>query len=451
MPPVSVQLCLPKTLAPGEWERWRPRLQLPGIRCQHRAMEEVEPLDRPHLQTIFLIPAGFLSDRHWPRWRAALTRGNRLWVGGVTRWDSVAITQLFQDGANQLLSVEDSTARVQECLAEVVRGQELWWQLFGQEPDGAPSFLLGQSPALQSLRKVIQKMAPSSLSVLVQGESGTGKEVVARELHAKSKRKGPLVAVNCAAIPHDLMEAELFGVVRGAFTGAHADRPGLLEEAHQGTLFLDEIGEMATVLQPKLLRCLETRTVRRVGSRKEQPFDVRIISATNRPLEEAMEEHRFRPDLFYRLCELRLEMPPLRSHPEDIPLLALHFVKLSGERQGKLFTSIEPALAEQLMNHPWPGNVRELKSEMERLCLFSDGPLLRSGLWAAPEARPTGGVLSARSYVETPAAPLVSLNRKQRRHRAQDLLAESGGDVTWVAAQMGVHPSTIWRWQQPEA
>jgi two-component system response regulator HydG len=227
--------------------------------------------------------------------------------------------------------------------------------------------LLGDSSAMRRVFELISRTAATDATVLISGESGTGKELVARAIHDASTRKeGPFVAVNCAAVPASLLESELFGHVRGAFTDARSDRKGLLVEAHGGTLFLDEIGEMPLVMQVKLVRALQERTVRPVGGSEEVPFDARVIAATNRDLEYEIAQGRFREDLYYRIHVVGVPVPPLRERAGDIPLLATNFVARVAERFGKDVKGIAPRAMEKLLAYEWPGNVRELENGMER-------------------------------------------------------------------------------------
>ena len=227
--------------------------------------------------------------------------------------------------------------------------------------------LVGKSEAMRQLHALIERLADSEASVLITGESGTGKELVARALHTRSRRAaGPLVAINCAAVPEALLESQLFGHVRGAFTDAKESRPGLFEQASGGTLFLDEIGDMPLALQPKLLRVLQERVVRAVGGAKEVPVDVRIVAATNRDLEEAIEEKRFREDLYFRINVVQLQLPALRARGGDVLLLAQHFLTRFADRAGKRVVGIVPDAAERLISYAWPGNVRELQNCIER-------------------------------------------------------------------------------------
>jgi two-component system response regulator HydG len=227
--------------------------------------------------------------------------------------------------------------------------------------------LVGASPAMARVHDFIGRVADSDATVLVTGESGTGKELVARALHRHGRRRErSFVAVNCAAVPETLLESELFGHARGAFTDARDARPGLFVAAQGGTIFLDEIGDMPLGLQPKLLRVLQEHTVRAVGATAETPVDVRVIAATNRDLESAVEERRFREDLYFRINVIHLELPPLRTRVGDILPLAQHFIGQLAQRAGKRIVGMSPAAAEKLVAYSWPGNVRELSNSMER-------------------------------------------------------------------------------------
>jgi two-component system response regulator HydG len=227
--------------------------------------------------------------------------------------------------------------------------------------------LVGESAAIRKVYDLISRVAESEASTLITGESGTGKEVVARALHSRSRRQnGPFVAINCSAVPESLIESELFGHVRGAFTDARESRVGLFKQADGGTLFLDEIGDMPLALQPKLLRVLQERTVRPVGGTTEQPVDVRIVAATNRDLETAIEEGRLREDLYFRLNVVNIALPPLRARAGDVLVLAQHFLKQFGTRTSKAVKGIAASAAEKLVAYAWPGNVRELQNCIER-------------------------------------------------------------------------------------
>jgi two-component system response regulator HydG len=235
------------------------------------------------------------------------------------------------------------------------------------ELDAPDASLLGSSPAMRKVHDMIARVAATDATLLVTGETGTGKELVARAVHDRGPRRdGPFVAINCGAMPEALLESELFGHARGAFTDAKEKRTGLFVQATGGTLFLDEVGEMPLTMQVKLLRALETRAVRPVGSNTEVPFDARIIAATNRDLETAVEERTFREDLLYRLNVIQIALPPLRARGGDVLVLAQHFLERFAARSKKDVRGLSPAFAEKLMAYAWPGNVRELQNAMER-------------------------------------------------------------------------------------
>ncbi len=251
----------------------------------------------------------------------------------------------------------------QTTLAVRVLDQELAQPLAEGDRMGE---LLGASAAMRKLFPLLERCAGSAATVLIEGETGTGKELVAEAIHDASDRKAaPFVVVDCSALSHDLAESELFGHVRGAFTGADAARAGAFEEAHGGTIFLDEIGELPLALQPLLLRALESRTVRRIGANQYKPIDVRVIAASHRDLRALVNQKRFRSDLFYRLNVIKVNVPPLRERGDDIALLATHFWS---ERRPE--TAIPPALVAQLATQSWPGNVRELRNAVERAALI---------------------------------------------------------------------------------
>ncbi|HEY3197059.1 MAG TPA: sigma-54 dependent transcriptional regulator, partial [Nitrospirales bacterium] len=237
--------------------------------------------------------------------------------------------------------------------------------------------VIAHDPAMLRILHTLEGVAISQATILIQGESGTGKEVLARYIHGRSPRAHrPFVAVNCAALPGGLLESELFGYERGAFTGAVARRPGKFEQAHTGTLLLDEISEMDLALQSKLLRVIQEREVDRLGGKSSIPVDIRIIATTNRSLRREVEAGRFREDLFYRLHVFPVTIPPLRERPLDIPGLVAHFVQASAARNQKAVTGVSPKTAELLLQRAWKGNVRELENVIERGVLLSKGPLL---------------------------------------------------------------------------
>src|SRR5437764_488578 len=232
--------------------------------------------------------------------------------------------------------------------------------------------LTGQSEAMRSVYQVIEAVAPSTASVLILGESGTGKELVARAVHSKSERaKGPFFALNCAALPKEILENELFGHEKGAFTGATNEKAGAFEMASGGTIFLDEVAEMSPDIQVKLLRALETRMVRRLGGKKEIQVDIRIVAATNKDLQKALADGELREDLYYRLAVVQIDLPPLRERSQDVQLLATEVLNRYGSQNGKQITDFESGAWEWALSYNWPGNVRELKNAVERAVIMS--------------------------------------------------------------------------------
>ena len=241
---------------------------------------------------------------------------------------------------------------------------------------GATDFI-GNSSAMRRVFELIEKVAPAKASVAITGESGTGKEMVARSIHNLSlRREKPFIAINCASIPATLMESEIFGHERGAFTGADQRRPGVFELAHGGTLFLDEVGEIPVELQAKLLRVLEEGRLRRLGGKVELGVDVRVLCATNRDLKQEIKNQRFREDLFFRLNVFQVALPPLRERREDIPILVQHFVEKFNADSGKHLSGVHPEALEVLKNYEWPGNIRELKNAVERAVILCDGEFI---------------------------------------------------------------------------
>jgi DNA-binding NtrC family response regulator len=258
--------------------------------------------------------------------------------------------------------------------------------------------MVGESAAMREIFRLVEKIAPTQSTVLVRGESGTGKELVARAIHSRSARAArPFQAINCAAIPESLLESELFGHEKGAFTGAEARKAGLFESASGSTLFLDEIGDLSLPLQGKILRALQEREVRRVGGNETVPVDVRVVAATNRDLETMMRSGQFREDLFYRLNVIPIVLPPLRERASDIPALVLRFLEKANGAHGTSVGEIDPAALDLLVRHPWPGNIRQLESVVERAVLLSEGSVVRPAdlpveirLQTSPSARPNG-------------------------------------------------------------
>jgi len=298
--------------------------------------------------------------------------------------------------------------------------------------------ILGRSPSIQRVRELVSRVAGTESTVLITGESGTGKEVVARTIHGASRRAArPFVGINCAAIPAELLESELFGHVKGAFTGADRARPGLLEAAEGGTLFLDEIGDMPAAMQAKLLRVLQERTIRRVGGNEEIPVDVRVICATHRDLEMLVQCGDFREDLYYRINVIQVAMPPLRTRIEDVAEFVQVFAAKHGQRMGRTVAGAEPGFVEALSRYRWPGNIRELENVIERAVALSSGDLLQHDS-LPPEvtgAAPAGPGDRPR----LPAALDLEqyLDEERRRYMAA-ALDQAGGVQTRAAERLGM-------------
>jgi DNA-binding NtrC family response regulator len=310
------------------------------------------------------------------------------------------------------------------------------------EVKGSFGGILGSSSAMQKVYDLLERVSDSEASVLVTGESGTGKELVARALHDRGpRREGPFVAVNCSAVPENLLESELFGHARGAFTDARSDRMGLFSQANGGTLFLDEIGEIPLLVQPKLLRALEERKVRPVGANAEVDIDVRIVAATNRDLEAAVEEQRFREDLYFRINVIHVDLPPLRSRGTDVLTLAQHFLGRYALRAGKDVRGISPTAAQRLCDYEWPGNVRELRNCMERavaLTRYTD---------VAVEDLPERVVKYRRSHVVVASddpSELVPMEEVERRYILR-VVETVSGNKTMASKILGLDRKTLYR------
>jgi PAS domain S-box-containing protein len=290
--------------------------------------------------------------------------------------------------------------------------------------------IVGTSAALRRVQRQVEVVAPTDATVLILGETGTGKELVARAIHRMSPRRNlPFVTLNCAAIPTGLLESELFGYERGAFTGALSQKIGRFEMAHRGTLFLDEVGDIPLDLQPKLLRALQEKSFERLGGTRTIPIDVRLVAATNRNLTQMMGDKLFRSDLYYRLKVFPITTPPLRDHPEDIPILARHFTRKYADKMSRQIDKIPSETMRALVSWHWPGNVRELENFIERAVILSRGPSLRAPLAEIRQdaAQTAGG---------------ATLEEVEREHILR-VLRESGGVVTTAATRLGLHRTTL--------
>jgi DNA-binding NtrC family response regulator len=301
--------------------------------------------------------------------------------------------------------------------------------------------ILGKSKPMQAVFDLIKRVADSPTNVLITGESGTGKELVAKAIHYNSDRKdAPFIPVNCAAIPEQLLESELFGHMRGAFTDAKFDKRGLFEEAQKGTLFLDEISELPLMLQAKLLRAIQEREIRRVGANKPIPVDVRIIAATNLNLGEEVKAKRFRDDLYYRLNVIELKLPPLRDRREDIPLLVEAFLKKCGESRGKDVKGVSEAALAMLMDYAWPGNVRELENVVERAVTLSRGEKI-----SADDLPPAvQGARGDRRVLDEAAEKTLPLHEIEKEY-IKKILEKMGGNKYQAAHALGIDRKTLYR------
>lgn len=311
--------------------------------------------------------------------------------------------------------------------------------------------LIGNSQGMQRVRAMIEKVAETDATVLVRGESGTGKELVAREIHERNsiRSQGAFVAVNCAALPSELIESELFGHEKGAFTGAAARREGKFEQADGGTLFLDEIGDMSHNVQAKLLRALEERRIERLGSNDSIPVDVRIVSATHRPLEQEITAGHFRADLFYRLRVVTIEIPPLRDRREDIPLLAETFARSAAERYDLPLRQIAQSALKRLIDYDWPGNVRELKNTIERAAIMAEGEELAAEdlpeeIIPSIQRVRNGSDVSEDGGLRVPFTAEFREDRKEfERRYISRCLEHTQGNVTRAAEILGMHRQSL--------
>jgi DNA-binding NtrC family response regulator len=302
--------------------------------------------------------------------------------------------------------------------------------------------LIGASPAMREIFALIKKVAHSRASVLVTGESGTGKEVVARTIHYHGPRSvNPFIPINCTAIPEGLLESELFGHVRGAFTGAHTSKQGLFEKARGGTLFLDEIGDMGLGLQSKLLRVLQDREIRPVGSTQSTKIDVRIITATNKDLQREMEEERFREDLYYRLNVIPIHIPPLRERPEDLPLLVDAFVKRHSD--GVRY-HVTQAVMDRLMRYPWKGNARQLENVIERALALSSGDKIDLEDLPLADLDDSGGRDTDDGFPRATAQRRLSLREVEDLY-IDEVMRVTGGNKVQAAKILGIDRKTLYR------
>ncbi|MBI3989043.1 MAG: sigma-54-dependent Fis family transcriptional regulator [candidate division NC10 bacterium] len=338
----------------------------------------------------------------------------------------------------QRVSLMKAVRKALEKQALVVENRALQARLVELQQQGR---IIGTSPAMQRVLELVEQVAGSSATILIQGESGTGKELIANAIHAFSPRHDrPFLKVNCAAIPETLLESELFGYEKGAFTGAFARKAGRFEMAHEGTMFLDEVGDLHPGTQAKLLRVLQEGEFERLGGTKTLKVDIRIIAATNTDLAQAVREKRFREDLYYRLNVITIPLPPLQERQEDIPLLTHHFLRISAAKNNKALEGFTPEVLDLLQTYPWPGNVRELENAIERAVVLSKGRLIE------PKDLPetiTGQGPSERERAIT--IPLGTPLEEVEQRLIEATLEQTKGDKTLAAKLLGIASRTIYR------
>jgi DNA-binding NtrC family response regulator len=343
-------------------------------------------------------------------------------------------------GAHDVLIKPPSPGRLGEILSSLVGSRRV--RVLSDGATARGETIIGSSPEMMAVFRAIARAASSDATVLITGQSGTGKEMVARVLHSGSPRaSGAFVAINCAAIPENLLESELFGHEKGAFTGAIGRRVGRFERANGGTLFLDEIGDMSVALQSKILRALQEREIERVGGTASVPINVRVLAATNRDLPAAVREGRFREDLFYRLAVVVLHLPPLAERGADLDLLTEHFILFYAREHGRSIRGVAEEVFEILRLHPWPGNVRQLRNAIERAVVMANGEFLLPqhlppDIFHAPDAQADG----AGSF----RGPLCTLAEMERQ-MIQRALRETGQNLTLAAQRLGIHRNTLRR------
>jgi transcriptional regulator with GAF, ATPase, and Fis domain len=366
-----------------------------------------------------------------------LERGNLI---GLIYVGNDNVAQLFDQAALEILTIFAAQASLVIRNALLVNELQLDKQSLQDRIERIRfGEILGSSPAIQEVFRKVQRVAQTDITVLVTGETGTGKELIAREIHNRSLRaKGPFVSVNCGAIPENLLESELFGHVRGAFTGAVGNKPGRFQTANKGTLFLDEIGEMPVALQVKILRALQEHSITRVGDTTSEPVDIRIIAATNRDLEAETRAGRFREDLYYRLNVVRLHLPPLRDRGDDIVVLARYMLSRYAPEYSSKVRGFAPSAIVAVKRYRWPGNIRELENRIKKAVVLADKAMLGpDDLGINPD--------------EIPAIlPLAEARERWQRSYINEVLSINGGNRTKTARDLGVDPRTIFRHLEKE-
>jgi len=379
------------------------------------------------------------AKRELPDAEVVILTGHSTIKGAVSAMQAGASNYLIKPlDINELRTVADKASQSQRLQRSNIELQRQLNEKFGFEG------VIGNSPAMHAVVARLRQIAPTSASVLITGESGTGKELVAKALHINSPRKNkPFVPLNCAELSENVLESELFGHVKGAFTGADRDRIGRFQYANGGTLFLDEIGDMPMAIQVKLLRVLESGEIVRVGTNDPVKVNVRLISATNRDLSDAIAEGRFRQDLFHRLKVVSIKLPPLREHRDDLPLLIDYFLKEFSTAHGKSVTAISPAVRKALMGYSWPGNVRELRNVIESMVVMdADGVLDVDDLTEDLQQAASAGRTEADAGVDS----LIGRSLENvERHYLAETLKLTGGNREEAARLLGIGERTLYR------
>jgi transcriptional regulator with GAF, ATPase, and Fis domain len=366
-----------------------------------------------------------------------LERGNLL---GVLYVGNDSVAQLFDESHLEVLTIFAAQASLIIRNALLVNELKLDNKLLSEQIEQMRfGDIIGSCAAMQEVFKKVQKVATTDISVLITGETGTGKELIAREIHRRSQRaKGPFITINCGAIPENLLESELFGHVKGAFTGAVANKPGKFHAADRGTIFLDEIGEMPLNLQVKILRVLQEKVVVRVGENRPEPVDIRVLTATNRNLDEEIKHNRFREDLYYRLNVVNIHLPPLRDRGEDVMVIAKYLLHRYSQEFGGTVKGLSPNAVIAIRKFAWPGNIRQLENHIKKACVLADKALL-----GPEDLGLTADVLPA-------ILSLSDAKEKFQREYINQVLELNNGNRTKTARDLGVDPRTIFRHLEKE-
>ena len=406
-------------------------IEIADAQALENSMSGLEPdvilldLNLPDKGGLELLPA---VKKQWPQTEVIILTGDKTIDTAVkaTKLGAYAYQTKPFDNKGLLVTIERAIEHKQ--LTE--QTSSLRQALSTMSGGASPIF---QSPAMKGVVKTVERVAPSEVSVFITGESGTGKEVVADLVHTMSPRaKGPFIKINCAALPRELIESELFGSVKGAFTGAQTDREGLFRQADGGTLLLDELAEMPVDTQTKLLRVLQEKEVRPVGGKTTYKTNCRVIASTNQQVEEAIKSGKLRQDLYYRISTISIHLPPLRERREDVIPLATAFLKRFSAQAGRILTGFSPAAADQLRNFDWPGNVRQLQNEIQRAVLMTEGPLVDV------QDLSINHVAAGKDDLE------LTLLEGMERNTIIQLLKETGGNKLETAKRLGIGRQTLY-------